>query len=109
MIAAEMKRDSRSGASVLDIPAPQRPVPVAVPSAAVPCEDRFILEERLEGESARLRAARPRPEGAGLSSESVRHVRYLEAWVDRSGDGVEFRLYSFGGELLAVLPTTRSS
>jgi hypothetical protein len=108
-MAAEMKRDSRSGAPVLDLPAPPRPVPIAVPSAAVPCGERFILEERLEGESARLRATRPRPEGAGLSAESVRHVRYLEAWVDRSGDDVEFRLYSSSGELLALLPTTRSS
>jgi hypothetical protein len=64
---------------------------------------RIILYERLAGNAARERARTPEPQGAGLPPDIVERVEYVEAWSTKSSaDGFDFRMYSFGGALIAL-------
>lgn len=67
---------------------------------------RVILYERLTGEEARRRATSPEPQGAGLAKEAVERVEYVEVWSTQNpADGYDFRMYSFGGALIASRST----
>jgi hypothetical protein len=67
---------------------------------------RVILYERLTGEQARRRATSPEPKGAGLSQEAAEKVEYVEIWsTPDPADGYDFRMYSFGGALIASRST----
>jgi hypothetical protein len=69
---------------------------------------RVILYERLTGEAARRRATSPEPEGAGMTPEQVARVEYVEVWNTLSPSrGYDFRMYSFGGVLLAARSTRK--
>ena len=85
------------------------PLPPATPAAAaapMPWAGRWILHERLAGDAARERAQRATPDGAGLSREEARDVEYVEVW-GTPGDtsGFDFRMYNFGGALVAQRST----
>lgn len=68
--------------------------------------NRIILYERLTGEAARRRAMAPEPQGAGMPPEAVEKVEYVEVWSTPSpAEGYDFRMYSFGGALLASRST----
>jgi hypothetical protein len=67
---------------------------------------RIILYERLTGEAARERAMSPEPVGAGLAADQVSQVEYVEVWsTPAPARGYDFKLYSFGGALLATRTT----
>ena len=67
---------------------------------------RVVLYERLSGEAARRRATSPEPEGAGMTPDQVARVEYVEVWSTLPpARGYDFRMYSFGGALLAVRST----
>ena len=66
----------------------------------------IILYERLTGEEARRRAESPEPQGAGMAREAVEKVEYVEVWSTQDpADGYDFRMYSFGGALIASRST----
>lgn len=68
--------------------------------------DRNILYERLTGEAARRRATAPEPQGAGMTPEDVEKVEYVEVWsTSAPADGYDFRMYTFGGALIASRTT----
>jgi len=68
--------------------------------------NRIILYERLTGDAARKRAMGPEPHGAGMPPETVQNVEYVEVWsTPASADGYDFRMYSFGGALIACRST----
>ena len=68
--------------------------------------DRNILYERLTGEAARRRAAEPEPLGAGMAPEAAEKVEYVEVWsTPAPADGYDFRMYTFGGALIASRST----
>ncbi|HYB53954.1 MAG TPA: hypothetical protein VEG84_08810 [Thermoanaerobaculia bacterium] len=67
---------------------------------------RIILYERLTGDAARKRAMGAEPLGAGMSPEAVEQIEYIEVWsTPGSADGYDFRMYSFGGALIACRST----
>ncbi len=67
---------------------------------------RIILYERLTGDAARQRATDPEPKGAGLTGDEAEKVEYLEVWsTPDPADGYDFRMYSFGGALIASRST----
>ena len=80
-----------------------------VPPAPRPAaRGRAILYERLTGDEARRRAMSPEPSGAGMTREAAEGVEYLEVWTAlKPSAGFDFRMYSFGGALVAAR-TTRS-
>ena len=72
--------------------------------------NRVILYERLTGEEARRRAMGSEPQGAGMPREAVEKVEYVEVWSTQNpADGYDFRMYSFGGALVASRSTRRHS
>jgi hypothetical protein len=67
---------------------------------------RAVLQERLTGDDARNRATSPEPQGAGLTREAVEKIEYTEIWSNANpSDGYDFRMYSFGGALVATRST----
>ena len=92
--------------------APARPI-VTERGVCVPIEtsrdreaDRNILYERLTGEAARRRATAAEPQGAGMTPEAVEKVEYVEVWsTPAPADGYDFRMYTFGGALVASRST----
>jgi hypothetical protein len=67
---------------------------------------RNILYERLTGEAARQRATDPEPKGAGLTRDEAEKVESIEVWsTPDPADGHDFRMYSFGGALIASRST----
>jgi hypothetical protein len=84
----------------------ERGVTVAVGTEHERDGNRIILYERLTGDAARQRATGPEPHGAGMPPEAVERVEYIEVWsTPSSGDGYDFRMYSFGGALIACRST----
>lgn len=82
-------------------PAPRALQPVPALPAAEP--DHFILDERLMGDAARRRSTAASPDGAGLSPELAAKVEYVEVWrAPNPPLGVTYRMYDFGGRLVAV-------
>jgi hypothetical protein len=82
------------------------PIPLVSDAPAGSGSGRVILYERLTGEAARRRATSPEPEGAGMTSEQVAGVEYIEIWsTPPPACGYDFRMYSFGGALLASRST----
>jgi hypothetical protein len=67
---------------------------------------RNNLYEKLTGEAARLRACQPEPRGPGLTREEAEKIECLEVRsTPDPSDGYEFRMYSFGGALIASRST----
>lgn len=84
----------------------ERGLPIAVQSDSEPESDRVILYERLTGDAARQRAASPEPQGAGMAAEEVAKIEYVEIWSTPSpAGGYDFRMYSYGGALIAARST----
>ncbi|HEY7113513.1 MAG TPA: hypothetical protein VIA45_11325 [Thermoanaerobaculia bacterium] len=84
----------------------ERGVPVSVRVDDERHQQRTILYERLTGEAARERARRPEPLGAGLPPEIVDQIEYIEVWsTPKEPAGYDFRVYSFGGALIASRST----
>jgi hypothetical protein len=85
--------------------ATERGTPIEVPNRP-PGSGRVILYERLTGVAARERARGTEPQGAGMPAEEVARVEYLEVWsTPPPAKGYDFRMYSFGGALLATRST----
>jgi hypothetical protein len=81
-------------------------IPDAPNATPADASARVILYERLTGDAARSRATSPEPDGAGLTSEQVARVEYIEVWsTPPPARGYDFRMYSFGGALLASRST----
>jgi len=84
----------------------ERGVTIAVGPDTDRDPDRIILYERLTGEAARRRAMDPEPRGAGMPAEAVEKIEYLEVWSSPGpAGGYDFRMYSFGGALIASRST----
>jgi len=84
----------------------ERGVPIAVKGDGERDGRRTILYERLTGEAARDRARRPEPQGAGLPEEIIDQIEYIEVWsTPKEPTGYDFRVYSFGGTLIASRST----
>jgi hypothetical protein len=88
-------------------PAPsERGTPIEVVPNRPPGSGRAILYERLTGTAARERAMGAEPHGAGMPAEEVMKVEYVEVWsTPPPANGYDFRMYSFGGALLATRST----
>ncbi len=81
-------------------------LPVARSSHPERDRSRTILYERLTGQAARERARQPEPRGAGLPAEIVDQIEYIEVWsTPNEPAGYDFRVYSFGGVLIATRST----
>jgi hypothetical protein len=80
----------------------ERGIPIAVQGRPERERNRTILYERLTGDAARERARQPEPRGAGLPAEIVDQIEYIEVWsTPNEPAGYDFRVYSFGGVLIA--------
>jgi hypothetical protein len=86
--------------------ATERGTPIEVVANRTLESGRVILYERLTGVAARERARGTEPQGAGMPAEEVARVEYLEVWsTPPPANGYDFRMYSFGGALLATRST----
>jgi hypothetical protein len=86
--------------------ASDRRVPIEVVANRPQGSGRVILYERLTGAAARERAIGAEPHGAGMPAEEVARVEYVEIWsTPAPANGYDFRMYSFGGALLATRST----
>lgn len=84
----------------------QQSVAIPVETGRERDDNRIILYERLSGEAARQRATAPEPRGAGMPPEAVEKVEYVEVWsTPNPPEGYDFRMYSFGGALIASRST----
>ncbi len=84
----------------------ERGIPIAVAAEGEPEAGRVILYERLTGDAARVRAMSPEPQGAGMPPEEVARVESVEIWsTPPPSSGYDFRMYSFGGALIASRST----
>src|SRR5262245_26645730 len=86
--------------------ASERGTPIEVLAQRPMQSGRLVLYERLTGAAARERAMGAEPHGAGMPAEEVAKVEYVEVWsTPPPANGYDFRMYSFGGALLATRST----
>jgi hypothetical protein len=84
----------------------ERGTPIDVLAHRAPPSGRVVLYERLTGAAARERAMGAEPHGAGMPGEEAAKVEYVEVWsTPPPANGYDFRMYSFGGTLLATRST----